>query len=195
MATQQPAGWYPDAQGVTRWWDGNQWTEHTQAGGGQQQQHYGAGRQQQHGGGQQHGGAQQYGASAGAAGPAKPKLAKNPTLLAIAIFGAVIAAVGSLGPWASLGSVEQTGTEGGDGYIVIVCVAIAAVMLFVASSAGKRWPTIVAAVFGAIALLVGIVDFQDISDKGLDLGWGMFLVLAGTAAVTLLSSAVVKRPG
>lgn len=25
-----PAGWYPDAQGTTRWWDGAQWTEQTQ---------------------------------------------------------------------------------------------------------------------------------------------------------------------
>lgn len=28
--SQTPAGWYVDAQGTTRWWDGYQWTEHTQ---------------------------------------------------------------------------------------------------------------------------------------------------------------------
>ena len=28
-----PPGWYPDGQGGQRWWDGNQWTEHTQQGG------------------------------------------------------------------------------------------------------------------------------------------------------------------
>ncbi|MFT4082200.1 MAG: DUF2510 domain-containing protein, partial [Nocardioides sp.] len=28
--SQTPAGWYVDAQGTTRWWDGVQWTEHTQ---------------------------------------------------------------------------------------------------------------------------------------------------------------------
>ncbi|MDR6572334.1 hypothetical protein J2X60_000970 [Curtobacterium sp. 320] len=29
--TPPPAGWYPDGQGTTRWWDGAQWTEQTQA--------------------------------------------------------------------------------------------------------------------------------------------------------------------
>ncbi|GAA3830377.1 DUF2510 domain-containing protein [Nocardioides panacisoli] len=27
-----PPGWYPDGQGGQRWWDGQQWTEHTQPG-------------------------------------------------------------------------------------------------------------------------------------------------------------------
>ncbi|MFT4188366.1 MAG: DUF2510 domain-containing protein [Aeromicrobium sp.] len=30
-STQPVAGWYPDGQGGQRWWDGAQWTEHTQA--------------------------------------------------------------------------------------------------------------------------------------------------------------------
>ena len=29
-----PAGWFPDGQGGQRWWDGTQWTEHTQPGAG-----------------------------------------------------------------------------------------------------------------------------------------------------------------
>lgn len=29
-----PPGWYPDGQGGQRWWDGTQWTEHTQPGPG-----------------------------------------------------------------------------------------------------------------------------------------------------------------
>lgn len=28
-AVSTPAGWYPDAQGAQRWWDGRQWTTHT----------------------------------------------------------------------------------------------------------------------------------------------------------------------
>ena len=29
MSEKPPAGWYPDNTGTTRWWDGDQWTEHT----------------------------------------------------------------------------------------------------------------------------------------------------------------------
>ena len=29
MNQSTPPGWYPDGQGGQRWWDGNQWTEHT----------------------------------------------------------------------------------------------------------------------------------------------------------------------
>ncbi|MFJ3035569.1 DUF2510 domain-containing protein [Curtobacterium pusillum] len=29
--TNTQAGWYPDAQGTIRWWDGQQWTEQTQS--------------------------------------------------------------------------------------------------------------------------------------------------------------------
>jgi hypothetical protein len=32
--SSQPPGWYPDAQGQQRYWDGNQWTEHTAPGQG-----------------------------------------------------------------------------------------------------------------------------------------------------------------
>ena len=28
MGEKPPAGWYPDNSGTTRWWDGDQWTEH-----------------------------------------------------------------------------------------------------------------------------------------------------------------------
>lgn len=28
VVQQQPAGWYPDQNNVTRWWDGSQWTDH-----------------------------------------------------------------------------------------------------------------------------------------------------------------------
>jgi hypothetical protein len=30
MSEKPPAGWYPDNAGTTRWWDGDQWTEHQQ---------------------------------------------------------------------------------------------------------------------------------------------------------------------
>ena len=30
MSQHTPAGWYPDGQGTTRYWDGTAWTEQTQ---------------------------------------------------------------------------------------------------------------------------------------------------------------------
>ena len=30
MTEKPPAGWYPDNNGASRWWDGDQWSEHTQ---------------------------------------------------------------------------------------------------------------------------------------------------------------------
>lgn len=27
MTDKPPAGWYPDSEGTTRWWDGSGWTE------------------------------------------------------------------------------------------------------------------------------------------------------------------------
>ncbi len=30
--TPPPPGFYPDNQGVARWWDGSQWTDHTHPG-------------------------------------------------------------------------------------------------------------------------------------------------------------------
>ncbi len=35
MSQQQPAGWYPDSEGNQRYWDGAQWTEHSQPAAGQ----------------------------------------------------------------------------------------------------------------------------------------------------------------
>lgn len=30
-STNPPAGFYPDSQGASRWWDGNDWTDHVQS--------------------------------------------------------------------------------------------------------------------------------------------------------------------
>jgi hypothetical protein len=182
MTSQYPPGWYPDAQGVTRWWDGTQWTQHTQPGGAPQPQAGAAG--QGAASPQGAGGAGQPGAAAGS-GP-------TPMLLA-AIFGASLAAIGSVGPWGKLGGLSASGTEGGDGYIVIVCVAIGAALVWLGTVRGRRWPFVTAFVLAALAALVGVIDLGDVSDKGLDVGWGLPLVLLGSVVLAVLSLILMAR--
>jgi hypothetical protein len=190
MASAYPPGWYPDAQGVTRWWDGTQWTQHTQPGAAPQA---GAPGGQGQGWGAQQPAGQQPGA------PAQPPGARagsGPTpLLWAAVAAAVLAVIGSIGPWGKLASLSTSGTDGGDGYIVIVLLAIGVALLFLGAARGKAWPHVTALVLGALAALVGVIDLQDVNDKGLDVGWGLYLVLLGSIAFAVLSLVLgVRRP-
>jgi hypothetical protein len=190
MTSQYPPGWYPDAQGVTRWYDGTQWTEHTQQAAPAQQQGYAAqGQPAQQQGYAAPGQQQQY------AAPGQPGAtgAGTSPMLFAAIFAAVLAAIGCVAPWASLGGLSTSGTEGGDGYIVLVCVAIATALLVLGSFRGKRWPFITAFVFAAIAALVGLIDLQDASNKGFDVGWGLILVLLGSVVLAVLCLVLMAR--
>ena len=178
MANQYPPGWYPDAQGVTRWWDGTQWTEHTQPAQGAQQ------------GAQQQAAAPPYGAP-----PPAGASAARPFLLA-AMAAALIAVIGSVGEWASgplVATGSTTGTEGGDGYIVIFCVLIAAALLWIGNATVKRWPFVTACVLAALSLLVGVIDYSDITDKAQDVSWGLVLVLIGSLALAVLSLVAMAR--
>src|SRR5215213_4054249 len=161
MSSQYPPGWYPDAQGATRWWDGTQWTQHTQPAAAPQPAapHADAPAQQQ-----------AWAAPGQGAGTPAARGGRSAPLLWAAVGGAVLAAIGSFGPWGKLGPLSTSGTEGGDGYIVIVCVAIGAALLFLGTARGKAWPFITALVLGALATLVGVIDLSDVNDKGLDVG-------------------------
>jgi hypothetical protein len=177
MTTQHPPGWYPDAQGATRWWDGTQWTQHTQPPAAPEPVAAG-----------------QPGAAAGRPGAVRAGSAPTPLLWA-AVAGGVLAVIGSAGPWGKLGSLSTSGTEGGDGYIVIVCVAIGIALLFLGTARAKAWPFVTSLVLGALATLVGVIDLSDVNDKGLDVGWGLYLVLLGSIVLAVLSLVLgARRP-
>jgi hypothetical protein len=163
-AQSYPAGWYPDGQGATRYWDGSQWTQHTAP-------------------------------QPGGAPAARPAGVTRSPLFVAAMAAAALAAIGSFGPWATFGSLSQSGTNGGDGWIVIGCVAIGAGMLAVSATRGGKAGYIVAIVLGLIAALVGFIDFSDVGDTSLDVGWGLFAVLAGSIALAALSIALLSRRG
>lgn len=86
-----PAGWYPDGQGAQRWWDGQRWTEHTQAAGAAGQQGYG-----QQGYGQQAYGQQGYGQPGGYGGYGQQPKKSFPVALVAGIAGGVLALVVAL---------------------------------------------------------------------------------------------------
>jgi hypothetical protein len=151
----QPAGWYLDAQGANRYWDGQQWT--------------------------------------GNVAPPPPHGATRPPAFWWALGGAVLMAVGAIGPWATaLGVVDVSGTNGGDGWVVIVVAGVAVLGLFVSA---LRPAAIIALITALIGGAVGVVDLNDIESRGaaVQAAWGIYAVLAGS--LVLLSAGLAQLAG
>jgi hypothetical protein len=170
------AGWYQNPQGPgQRYWDGSQWTEHY--------------------------------SGAGVAGPSVGRAASSGQpgsfWVAVASVGAML--IGAFGPWVTAlgGAVSVSGTTGGrDGWILVGAAALAAVFLFTYASKGLSSRLTGAVVFAVIGALVCVYDLADISNTGqadifgtqvqvAHAGWGIYLGLAGSAALAV--SAVVSR--
>jgi hypothetical protein len=97
-------------------------------------------------------------------------------------LSAAALAIGSLGPWATIGPFSKSGTSG-DGILTLIAAAI------IAFAIAKARLTLVV-VFAALSLAVAIYDIADVSSSGNDLftasvGWGLIMVTA--AAVSLLA--------
>jgi lysylphosphatidylglycerol synthetase-like protein (DUF2156 family) len=101
----------------------------------------------------------------------------------------VLLAIGSLGPWVTLGPFSASGTgDGNDGAITLVLAILAAVLVCL-----RRW-RIVTALLAVGALVVGIIDTNNVSSARNELlepsvGWG--LVAVDIAAVSLIVWALV----
>ncbi len=74
-----------------------------------------------------------------------------------------------------------------------VIALIAAALLWVGNSTVKRWPFVTACVLAALALLVGVIDYSDVKDKALDVGWGLVLVLIGSLALAVVTLIAMAR--
>ena len=169
-----PAGWNPDPQNpsIERWWDGQQWAEQTRP-------------------------APTLRASAG-----DRRYTANMIAALIASLGII---VGSLGPWASFFAFTKNGVEG-DGVITLVLGVIAAVALFVRLSRGSgewaalRWGV---PVIGVLCVAISVYDLFEVTSItaeffgepiGVQVGWGLWLLLISSAVLCLTSASVVKRP-
>ena len=93
------------------------------------------------------------------------------------IAGAVVAMIGSFTTWASFGGVSVGGMgEGRDGTISFVAaIAIGVIAVFLKGNA-RKWSVVAGA---AIILFVAIANMLDINDVGLNIGFGLWLVLIG----------------
>jgi hypothetical protein len=177
-------GWYPDpnAPRQQRWWDGQQWTDHTSAA-----------------------------PRAAAAAPARDKGPYPGARVVVAVVAAVcllLMIVGSVGTWASVestGPIHVTATKNGtdgDGVIIIVLAVLALTPLAMWALRVGPPPLRVALAgvvgfFALVAVVVAVVDVIDIDNTAdvptilsttlaVSSGWGLWLVLL--ASIGLLAS-------
>jgi hypothetical protein len=162
-----PPGWYPDAQGVTRYWDGTQWTEHTQPGQPQ------APQQPQPPG---------Y--------PAPPAASVGPgtglPAFRFLVVAAVVMALGGILPWFSGFGITKWGIER-DGPIILIAAIAAAGLGWVTVRRGVAMNAVVPLICGVVALIVAIIDYADIKDSIFDPSVGIYLALVGSALMVAAS--------
>ena len=115
------------------------------------------------------------------------------TLLRIGYGACLVIAIGSIGPWATLGFITVSGTDG-DGVVTLILAAAAAAFLWRWSVVGKRSRLIAAAVAGALSLVITVSDTVNISNVvdgplGLDpsVGWGLIVALIASIGVLAVS--------
>lgn len=110
--------------------------------------------------------------------------------LIIVLAGAGIAAIGCIGPWATVGMFEQNGMDA-DGPLVLPILIIAAIVAGIGLTQEKSnvFPIASAALCG-LAALIGLIDMADVSDNSTtvfdteispSIGWGLWLVVIGSA--------------
>lgn len=114
----------------------------------------------------------------------------------IVVAGFFLMAIGALMVWAHNPPFSENGTDRSGGLVCLV-IAIGAG----ATAALDRRPRgmLIATSAGAIALILAVVDYADISStSGADVGMGLLLTLAGAIIATVASGAVAfalfKKP-
>lgn len=139
---------------------------------------------------------QAYPQHAGAtAAPAKPSVSGAArAIAALMLLAAVVVGIGSVTTWVDAGFASVEGLDG-DGVITIVLAAVVA--LFALIRLAGKIPTAAAVVgllCGLLTALIGFIHVADVQDSGLDPAYGLWLVVIGGIAVTLVSLVgLVKR--
>ena len=96
-----------------------------------------------------------------------------------------VLAIGSLGPWATIGPFSKGGTEG-DGVLTLIGAGLVALALWRWSTTNSRKILIAALVVAVLSALVAVYDAVDVPGDGVSLGWGLILALIASIALTVL---------
>ena len=115
---------------------------------------------------------------------------------AVVVLGFVLMAIGTFGVWLDNPPFSDNGIERSAGLVCLVAAIGAGV-----TAALDRRPRgmLIATSAGAIALILALVDYLDISGtSGAEVGGGLMLTLAGAVIATVASGAVAfgmfKKP-
>jgi hypothetical protein len=109
-----------------------------------------------------------------------------------AAFAMIVA--GAFLPWSELGAFKENGVDGnGIVTLILACAGIVGTVL------GRRPRAVLISVSSALlCLLLGLLDYADISSGSADVGTGLYLTLAGAALATLtagaLTFAILRKP-
>ena len=115
--------------------------------------------------------------------------------VAVVLLGAVLMAVGSIGPWiTAFGGLLSVAGTNGDGKITLVCALIVAAAT-ISASAGHSLG-VLAMIAAVVGLGVGVYDLSHLANitgqaDGLaQTGWGLYAVVVGggLAAVALVNA-------
>lgn len=132
--------------------------------------------------------------------------------LRIALTGGMVAIVASLaGPFRHIGDISTRGVDSGhNGVIIIVLTLLALAAVSAGLARGDRNLTMFAFILSCLALLVTVLDFNDVSaardslgalgsDVAINRGWGLYLATLGSfglVAGTLFATVNGRRdPG
>jgi hypothetical protein len=106
---------------------------------------------------------------------------------------AVLAAIGSIGPWIG-GIVEVSGLRG-DGWISLIAAAVA-LAAFLAQKGRRIWPGLVAFLAGLAASITAIYDLGNIEQARAKNefvgalahpGWGLYMTVVGGAGIVIVA--------
>jgi len=106
----------------------------------------------------------------------------------------VAIAAGAFMPWSELGDFKENGLEGnGLATLILAIAGIAGTVL------GRRpRAVLISASSALLCLLLGLIDYADVSSGSASVGSGLYLTLAGaiiaTAAAGALAFSILRKP-